>query len=346
MINAIKKEKLYWICQVGGWFLFTILELSTYIDIDGLTPKLITNAVAFYFLGISVTHFYRLVLIKLGWLQLPLYKIIPRGLMGVLLMSVLLSIINIQLDQYTYSRFESMEITIPIFLGYFFNLSKYILLWSLTYHLFQYWERSLKAERDRYQLEAVLKDNQYQNLKTQLNPHFLFNSLNSIRTLIDMDPELSKTAITKLSGLLRSSLQAGKHKTVTLEQELQTVTDYLAIEKIRFDERLQMQFDIAPETNNLQVPPLMIQTLVENAVKHGISTLKQGGTIRIKSTIANEQLVISITNSGQFVPKNNHDGLGIENTKQRLAILFDEQGTFTIDNIDLTNVKATLSIPI
>lgn len=346
MINAIKKEKLYWICQIGGWFLFTILELSTYIDIDGLTPKLLTNAIAFYFLGIAVTHLYRLVLIKLGWLQLPLYQIIPRGLVGVILMSVLLTIINIQLDQYTYTRLESITITIPIFLGYFFNLSKYILLWSLTYHLFQYWERSLKAERDRYQLEAVLKENQYQNLKTQLNPHFLFNSLNSIRTLVDMDPELSKTAITKLSSLLRSSLQAGKHKTVPLEQELQTVMDYLAIEKIRFDERLHLSYSISPETKHIQVPPLMIQTLVENALKHGISTLKNGGIISITSAIKDAQLVIVIKNSGQYAPKNNHEGLGIENTKQRLAILYDERAQFLIQNTDTEQVEATLSIPI
>ena len=85
-MKAIKKEKLYWLCQLGGWFLFTILELSTYIGIDGLTWKLLTNAVANFMLGIAVTHLYRVFLIRLGWLNYPLYKIIPRGIFGVVLM--------------------------------------------------------------------------------------------------------------------------------------------------------------------------------------------------------------------------------------------------------------------
>jgi LytS/YehU family sensor histidine kinase len=117
-------------------------------------------------------------------------------------------------------------------------------MWALIYHLFQYWERSLQAEKDRLQLQATLKENQYQNLRTQLNPHFLFNSLNSIRTLIDLNPDLSKEAITRLSGLLRSSLQMNNKKTVPLRNEISTLEDYLAIEKIRFDDRLNISFSI------------------------------------------------------------------------------------------------------
>jgi two-component system LytT family sensor kinase len=345
-MKQIRKEKLYWFCQVGGWFLFTLLEVSNYIGMAGYRPSLIFNGIANFILGIIVTHLYRMFLIRTGWLNLPLYKIIPRGVIGVVTMSLMLTAINIPLDRLTYPPFEKLDLNLSVFLSYFFNLSKYILLWTLTYHLFQYWERSLKAERDRYQIAAALKENQYNNLKTQLNPHFLFNSLNSIRTLVDMNPELSKTAITQLSNLLRSSLQMGKHKTVPLKDELQTVKDYLAIEKIRFDERLKLQFDISPETEMIPVPPMMLQTLAENAIKHGISNLKQGGAINISSFRNNGSLHIEITNSGQYNPKPNHDGVGVENTLERLKILYDDKASLLIKNIDAQQVLTEIIIPV
>jgi LytS/YehU family sensor histidine kinase len=221
-----------------------------------------------------------------------------------------------------------------------------VLLWSLTYHLFQYWERSLKAERDRYQIEAVLKENQYNNLKTQLNPHFLFNSLNSIRTLVDMDPVLAKTAITQLSGLLRSSLHMGKHKTVLLQDELQTVKDYLAIESIRFDDRLKIHFDVDAGAEQCNVPPMMLQTLTENAVKHGISNLKNGGEIGIEAHRNNGTLHLKITNTGQYQPQEGQEGLGIENTLERLKILYEDRATFSIRNGSPQHVITEITIPV
>lgn len=345
-MKTIRKEKLYWICQLGGWLLFTLLELSTYIGIDGLSWKLITNAIVNFMLGIAFTHLYRMFLVRSGWLTLPLYQIIPRGMVGVVLMSSLLTVINIWLDRFTYPVLQNVPVDAGTFLGYFFNLSKYVLLWSLTYHLFQYWERSLKAERDRYQIEAVLKENQYNNLKTQLNPHFLFNSLNSIRTLVDMDPVLAKTAITQLSGLLRSALHMGKHKTVSLLDELQTVKDYLAIESIRFDDRLKISFDIDTEAEQCNVPPMMLQTLTENAVKHGISTLKNGGKIDIEAHRYNGTLQLKITNTGYYLPKGDEDGVGIENTVERLKILYDDKATFSIKNAESNQVVTEITIPV
>lgn len=345
-MKQIRKEKLYWICQLGGWFLFTLLEVSNYVSMDGFKTTLLLNGFINFILGILVTHIYRLYIIKKGWLKLPLYQIIPRGILGVVVMSLTLTAINIPLDRITYPIFETVLLDFPVFFSYFFNLSKYILLWTLTYHLFQYWERSLKAERDRYQIEATLKENQYNNLKTQLNPHFLFNSLNSIRTLVDINPELSKTAITQLSSLLRSSLQMGKHKTVMLKDELQTVTDYLAIEKIRFDERLQLNFNIQQATNECMVPPMMLQTLVENAVKHGISTIKNGGKISVSSFINNGKLVIEITNSGMYKPKQDYEGVGIANTIARLALLYDDKASFSLKNTDSNKVLTQIIIPI
>lgn len=345
-MKTIAKDKLYWICQFGGWMVFISMELIGYMMIDGFKGTLLLNAVLNFFLGIGITHLYRLFLIKTGWLQLPLYKLIPRGILAVIVMAIILTAINIPLDRYTYPIFQQIQINAAFLMMYFFNLSKFVLLWALTYHLFQYWERSLMAEKEKYQLQAVARENAYTNLKNQLNPHFLFNSLNSIRTLVDVDPELSKTAINQLSGLLRSSLHTGKQRTITLRQELQTVTDYLAIERIRFDSRLNWEYQIDENTFDYQVPPMMLQTLVENAVKHGISNLKQGGLIRLKGNVFNNMLTLQLFNSGQYNPQPGHQGVGLANTAERLAILYDERASISIKNLNTEFVLTEIILPV
>ena len=114
------------------------------------------------------------------------------------------------------------------------------------------------------------------NLKSQLNPHFIFNALNSIRALVDENPSKSKQAINQLSNILRNSLASDKKGLTKFEDELKIVKDYLGLESIRFEERLKTEFDIHPDSQKFLVPPLMIQTLVENGIKHGISKLTAG----------------------------------------------------------------------
>jgi len=273
----------------------------------------------------------------------------------IILISIPLTLLNVVLDFYTISSGpENIDIEhellakidfaiLPIF---FFNLSKYVFLWAIMYHFFVYWEKLLRTETDKFELQSILKETQYNNLKTQLNPHFLFNSLNGIRTLVDIDPESAKEAITRLSSLLRGSLKMEKYKTVSLADELNTVNDYLAIEKIRFDERLNIILEIVPDTLKTNLPPMMLQTLVENGIKHGISNLKNGGTILIKSFIKNRNTVIQIINSGQFHPKNESMGLGIENTKERLRILFEDKASFSISNLNEKNVITEITLPL
>ncbi len=351
----LNKAKIYWYCQLGGWLVFILIELVSYINVIGFSMGLLINALINWVVCIFLTHFYRLIIIKANWLNLPLQKLIPRGVFMIILISVPLTILNVFLDFYTvpnetenfdFNRalLEQIDFArLPIF---FFNLSKYFFLWAIIYHFFLYWEKLLKTETDKFELQAVLKETQYNNLKTQVNPHFLFNSLNGIRTLVDLDPENAKEAITRLSSLLRGSLKMEKHKTVTLANELQTVNDYLAIEKIRFNERLNTHFDIDPETLNTHLPPMMLQTLVENGIKHGISNLKNGGTIYVKTFNKNQNTIIQITNCGVYNPKHESAGLGIENTKERLRILFDDKAIFTIKNIENEKVLTEIIIPL
>ncbi|MCE3280163.1 MAG: histidine kinase [Bacteroidetes bacterium] len=194
--------------------------------------------------------------------------------------------------------------------------------------------------------EASINEIELNKLKSQLNPHFMFNAMNSIRALVDENPGKSKDAITQLSNILRNTLQMGKNKVIAFEEELKIVNDYLALESIRYEERLKTNVDIHPDSKQFYVPPLMIQTLVENGIKHGVSKLTAGGTLEIKTDIREDKLYIFIRNSGQVDPQKETDsGFGIKNTLQRLQLLYGKSASMKISNEDNKTVLTELVIP-
>jgi len=185
-------------------------------------------------------------------------------------------------------------------------------------------------------------------LKSQLNPHFIFNALNSIRALVDENPQKCKKAITQLSNILRSSLASDKNKLTKFQDELLMVTAYLGLESIRFEERLKTEFDIDEDSYNFLVPPLMLQTLVENGIKHGISKLKEGGFIKLKTSVVDEKLQIQIRNSGYYEngkKESKNGGLGLNNTYKRLNLLYHDDAEFRVFNEDEHTVLTELIIP-
>ncbi|QHT69041.1 sensor histidine kinase [Rhodocytophaga rosea] len=319
---------IYWICQIAGWTAYCLNDLGIYSYRFGYSDGLLINAAITIVLGISVTHAYRLVIKRLSWLDLPLSQLVPRIAASVLLMAIVMVMLSILLDYYTVPdirKYFSLE-GIVFFI---INWGKHLLLWSVIYHLFQYFERSKKNEVEKVRLTSSVRDFEAKILRSQLNPHFMFNSLNSIRALILENPEKAQISVTRLSNLLRNSLLADRRKTVTLEEELKTVQDYLALEKIRYEDRLSARMNIQPEALPVQVPPMMVQTLVENAVKHGISKPLKGGFITVDAEIKDDKAYISIRNTG-VLHQINSDGFGLVNTTQRLALIFGSQANFEI----------------
>ncbi|MCK6649086.1 MAG: histidine kinase, partial [Bacteroidia bacterium] len=226
------------------------------------------------------------------------------------------------------------------------NFSFVLFFWSLIYFLVHYIENYKKAEIENLKWSASINEIELNKLKSQLNPHFMFNAMNSIRALVDENPGKSKEAITQLSNILRNTLQMGKNKVIPFDEELRIINDYLALEAIRYEERLKVSMDIHPESKQFQIPPLMIQTLVENAIKHGISKLTKGGIIEIQTKIEKEQLIIKIKNSGQLQNTNESDsGYGIKNTLQRLQLLYGKDANMSIRNLDNEFVLTELIIP-
>ena len=227
--------------------------------------------------------------------------------------------------------------------GLSFFYSIIFFLWYVlyfTFHYFNEYNKSLKYEASMVQIEL-------NNLKSQLNPHFIFNALNSIRALVDENPLKAKQAINQLSNILRNSLASDKKGLTKFDEELKIVKDYLGLEHIRFEERLKTDFDIDPASHEFYVPPLMIQTLVENGIKHGISKLTAGGLIQMKTRVENECLVIRILNSGRLIngETKHRSGLGIRNTIQRLKLIYGDEASFRIVNENDNFVLTEIVIP-
>jgi K+-sensing histidine kinase KdpD len=221
-----------------------------------------------------------------------------------------------------------------------------IAIWMLIYIVYHYVEKNRNDQLDRLKLESTVKELELKTIKSHINPHFIFNSLNSIRALVDENPNRARRAITELSNILRSSMHAEKSETVPLEKELDIVKDYLALEQMRFEERLKIEFDIDEDTLHQQVPPMMLQTLVENAIKHGISKQVLGGVVRIVAVFKDNVMQLQVQNTGQLLSVPNGEGFGIKSTQDRLNLMYQGKAVFEIRNINTFTVESKVTLPV
>lgn len=342
----VNKRRLYWTLQVGGWTLFALSQIigSVFASAgQGVSTQRVIFFVYEAFFCLLLTHIFRNVINRWKWLEAGMAVLIPRVIGSVIVMGLIIYFLKmpISIPLGLFNSKVAFDVIHIVGLTALYGLIFF--LWCVLYFSYNYFERyntSLK-------LEASIKEIELNNLKSQLNPHFIFNALNSIRALVDEDPIKSKKAINQLSNILRNSLTTGKRGLTKFEEELNIVKDYLGLESIRFEERLKTEFEIDPESRDFLVPPLMIQTLVENGIKHGISKLTAGGTIFMKTSVYNDRLTIQIRNSGHYVNgvKRNSVGLGLENTKQRLKLIYGNKASFRIMAENDTFVLTEIEIP-
>lgn len=213
---------------------------------------------------------------------------------------------------------------------------------------------SMKKLQERDKLAAELKElstkQQIANLKAQLNPHFLFNTLNSIHSMVSRDVNQTREMISKLSELLRYSLESFEKKLVPLREELNFVKKYLELEKHRFGERLVYNINVDEHLKDIEIPPMIIQPLVENAVKHGILPSRNGGSVMVVISQIDDKMSVQITDTGQGMPddfqKNHSDGIGIRNTDQQLKKRYGEEYGLAFDAVQPAGTKASFHIPL
>jgi two-component system LytT family sensor kinase len=338
----INKERLYWILQIGGWSFYAVLQILVF----GAT-RISSKGIAFWLLealiGLLLTHTLRVGINRWRWFSLGMPRLIPRVVISVFVLAIALYgfriVVSIPLGQFN----PEVAFDLANFLGLTFVFVIIFFLWSVLYFVYNYFERYNKSLK----LEATVKEIELSNLKSQLNPHFIFNALNSIRALIDENPEKCKQAVNQLSNILRSSLATGKKGLAPFEDELRIVKDYVGLEQIRFEERLKVAFDIDDESLDFLVPPLMVQTLVENGIKHGVSKLTEGGSIFLKTSVVDDRLKIQVRNSGVYVngERKTSRGLGLENTTQRLKLIYGGDASFRILTEKNNFVLVEIEIP-
>lgn len=339
----MKKQTLYWILQVGGWSIYAAINIFFVFLMTGSVDSnelLSFSFSAIFFIG--STHLYRILIINWGWRNVYIVRLLPLMFGSVLVLSVANFMFQVTVD-YSLGTINPEDIQLVNVLLNLFTLAILYMSWSMIYFLYHY----LNNYSQNLKYEAAMKEMELSNLKSQLNPHFIFNALNSIRALVDEDPRKSKNAITQLSNILRTSLVLDKKRLTKFTEEIKTVKDYLALESIRFEERLQVEIDLHPDSDQFEIPPLMVQTLVENGIKHGVSQLKEGGKIVIKTEVGESWMSIRITNSGQIIngAPGKGSGYGIANTQKRLRLIYGDDAFFDIRNLDAQTVETEIRIP-
>lgn len=326
------EKAVYWMSQVVGWFGFIVLILfqnliSGHVDM-GIFKVLVVNFV----LGIGLSHLMRYVIVRSGMLNLKIYSLVPR--------LILLSVITGAVAALSYAVISDVffadvgrilvwpytllvELVVPFITIFTF--------WNILYFAAIFLKNYEREEIKNLRLTASVNEAELNALRAQMNPHFMFNALNGIRALITENPEHAKKSITRLSNILRSSLASTKTRFVTVQEEMAIVRDYLELEKIRYEERLTYAIDISPEVQRVRIPPLLVQTLVENAIKHGISNLAEGGEVRIIAHPCDEGICLRVINTGQLVDERpeirEEGGIGILNSERRLKLLYGDRAS-------------------
>jgi len=203
----------------------------------------------------------------------------------------------------------------------------------------------IHERRRRAELEQVAREAQLRALRAQLNPHFMFNCLNSLRNAIVEHPARAVSMVTGLADILRYSLASDQKDTVTLAEELSIVDEYLDLERARFEDRLRVERSVEPSALDAHVPPMLVQTLVENAVKHGVSPSKTGGEVRLEARVRSGRAEVVITSSGAFQPPADGSGRGLRNATERLRLLYGALASLTVAELNGKTV-ASLSVPL
>lgn len=336
------RQRLYVICQLGGWGFLLGLQIVLTIYFGERTGRQtllaeVSNQTITIALALLLSHFARPFFHRRNWKQLGWRQLIPRVVATASLLSLawctLTYGIVFGLLQQPWPA-EKFSMT-AVFLV---NWVQGVLLftgWLCLYFFYHLFDRFNRSEIERLRLATHLKDAELRALKSQVNPHFIFNSLNSLRALIEEDPPRARQSVTQLANLLRYALQSAQLESVVFEDELRIVKDYLALEQVRHEERLRVRLEIAPDTLALPVPPMLLQTLVENAVKYGISARAEGGEIAIVARRENGSLRLQVTNPGQLADASSprrqaSTGVGLRNAAERLRLLFGEQASLQL----------------
>lgn len=335
---------MFWSAQGTGWvFYLSLLLLYNYSD-GNLSWLSFFSALSICAIGFVVSSLLRLLFVKLNWHKRPLKSIIIKVTVSSFLFAFLFHALVSLVSHYILgNEHASLSDNYNMQLQVILNWALLLLFWSLMFFTANYFLNYRSEQIRTANLEAENKRFEVKQLKSQLNPHFLFNALNSIKALINENPDQARDAINKLSNLLRRTLNTSGEELISVEEEINLVESYLILEKIRYESRLDFKIDACDKCLKSKIPPLLLQTLVENAVKHGIDKSIHGGSILINMKAINNNTTIDINNPGSLNPSKNK-GIGLQNSKRRLRLIYGDKAKVTLKQIE-NNVHCTITIP-
>ncbi|MBR9855339.1 MAG: sensor histidine kinase [Algicola sp.] len=340
---------LYWKCQIIGWGVVSLLWLYIALDRDRFSvPHALINYVLDVSFCIGLTHAYRAIALRSKWNQLGINQLLVRIIPSILILSVLfMQLMNLKTSAYIYlvNDINVFEENILVWNPVLITGLRHMAIWVLAYHAYHFYMGEVNTTKMNAQLSVIAKQSQLDNLSAQLNPHFLFNSLNSIKALVLENPTGARRAIDLLSDLLRTSLYEKEHLTISIAEEMALVKDYVELEKLRFEERLTITLNIDDALEQVKILPLSIQLLVENAIKHGVDKQLQGGIVDISVQKKGDNIEVQVKNPGIF-SKGEGSGVGLKNLSERLLLQYDGLAKIEIETPSDNLVLATLLIPI
>ena len=339
-------ERNFWIAQLSGWSLVGLTNFFVQLSLP-LSPSLrLLNTLIPIVCGIGITTAFRFIARryrhhwqyrkggKLAWLLLGATTI--NTLLFILLIAAIFWLV-----------FKETLIQ-AVLLSNFFIFFAIFLCWNTIYLLIHYINRWHSVEVEKWQLASEVKDAQLSLLKSQINPHFVFNAINNIRPLILEDPHRARDMLLHFSELFRYALNYSERDMVSLGQELDVVRQYLALAALQYEEKLRFQIKVDECLRAYEIPLMLLQLLVENAIKHGISQHSGGGDVHISAQNADQMLHLCVRNSGSLSVPSTIDektGIGLPNIEKRLHLIYNGEAHFTIQEKSGC-VVASVQIPV
>jgi len=355
MIHSLadSTKSLFWLLNIGGWAAYAVLNYLMGIAAHDKPMDYIGPSLMYAAGGLVITYGLRHIY-KAAWDMRPAFRLLMGGL-GAITAAVLFAGFRSFIYVHVYEDFRLGTLPIPdYFYSWELTLSLYVIgTWSGLYFGIKYY-RMVQQQREQV-LKATNTAHQAQlrTLRHQLNPHFLFNTLNAISTLVlESENDTANRMLTRLSAFLRHSLDRDPMQKITLADEVKALDLYLGLEQLRFDDRLEIELDIDDDAFDALVPSMILQPLIENAVKHAITVSEAGGSITIAGQVEGDMLSLSVADTGAGVPdpasalSRGDDGVSLTNTRERLQVLYGDDHSFSVTNVQPHGLKVEMCIPL
>lgn len=355
--HASKSQQLYWLLQIVGWGSFCaihIVAMLTALHIPWTTA--VMEALIGDGAGLALSHGLRSFVRSHHWARFSIYDLTWRIVLAALVPGIPLG----ALTQLTHvadiqNSMPDVAETFPglahgahvlIQLGLqIASCTVVFIVWLSLYFMVTGVREYRSSRLVQSEQSRALHLAELSLLKSQLKPHFLFNALNTVSSLIAENPPRAQNAVKLLANTLRHTLRTRPDELVPLAQEMSIVTDYLELEAMRFEDHLQVETAIAADAALVHIPVMVLQTLVENAIKHGIAELPAGGMVRIAARVESNELIVEVQNPRARNPLSSGDGIGLRNARERLRLLFDDRASLDLDLSLPAMVTARLKVP-